>query len=96
MSSENVCFPPTEPSKEEQIIPDDLFSEKNEQHLRKCSDLEAGCGSTGRHLKLATTSHSLSVYYYILHFLCILLGVSLFYTTTTTSKAHLDLTMLGA
>lgn len=82
---------------EEQTVPDDLDFNQDRRHCgnQEYSPLEAQCECKDRHLEHHSVSRLFSVYCFILHLVCVLLGVSLFFTTTAVSSNHPDLAMLG-
>lgn len=82
---------------EERAMPDDLDFDRNRRHHTndESSPIEAERELTDRHLENCTHSRFILTYHFMLHLVCLLLGVSLFFTITVTSRNHRDLAMLG-
>lgn len=78
-------------------MPDDLVLDRNRRHHTddEYSPLKSGRAFKDHHLENRTKSRLLSTCYLMLHLVCLLLGVSLFFDVTATSRDHRDLAMLG-
>lgn len=91
MSSEKECLL----LEEGPTVPDDLVINQDKRHYRECASLKAGYECTDRHGEDHAISRLFTAYCFVLHLVCLLLGVSLFLTTTTVSRVDPDLAILG-
>lgn len=95
MSSDKECLL----VEEDYALPEDLNCHQESCNHRDQAypsfEAEYGCDDRPDHPEAQTVSRLFSAYYFTLHLVCVLLAVSLFFTTTRHCGNHPDLAMLG-